>query len=129
MDECDSLAGRFESHRAHLWTMAYRILDELGFPGTRGFAGAFIYEGSHPFERGASSLSRFLGGGPAQRPCFWKTSCTREIALADLRRSALSRSLWIGVQSESSAVDEVDKQAHILQAGPVAHCAHVDLNL
>jgi hypothetical protein len=45
------------------------VTPSLGFPGTRGFAGAFIYEGSHPFERGASSLSRFPGGGPAQRPC------------------------------------------------------------
>lgn len=31
----------------------YRMLDELSFPGTRGFAGAFIYEDGHPF-----------GGGP-----------------------------------------------------------------
>jgi hypothetical protein len=54
----------FESHRAHLRTMAYRILDELGFPGTRGFAGAFIYKGSHSFERGASSLLRLPRRGP-----------------------------------------------------------------
>ena len=30
----------------------YRMLDELSFPGTRGFAGAFIYEDGHPFGGG-----------------------------------------------------------------------------
>lgn len=30
----------------------YRMLDELSFPGTRGFAGAFIYEEGHPFGGG-----------------------------------------------------------------------------
>ncbi len=30
----------------------YRMLDELSFPGTRGFAGAFIYEDDHPFGGG-----------------------------------------------------------------------------
>jgi hypothetical protein len=39
-------------------------------PRHRRLAGTFIYEGSHPFERGAYSLSRFPGGGSAQRPCF-----------------------------------------------------------
>ena len=81
MEERDALAGRFESHRAHLRTMAYRILDELGFPGTRGFAGAFIYE----------AVTRSSAG----RPLYPGSSAgDRRSGRVSGRLRALERSLW-----------------------------------
>src|SRR3712207_1284158 len=129
MDECDSLARRFEGHRAHLRTMAYRgVSTSLASPALAGSPARSSMRAVTVRARGVlfiTVLRRGSGAAGAFLEDFVHLK-DRSGRLAAQRPEPqpLDRSTV-----REFCFDEVDKQVHILQAGPVAHCAHVDLNL